>query len=147
MTIQTVVADIELAAFKPSHVQVLGVERPARHLVLVKRLKPGEPFCGHLRPERVGIFDGFFIEFFVLFPAFDVGFFSHSFRYRKYLVVKILFICFSHIILLLKIICMSLKSGHQAFFIRRMRVVIILSFQGGVRPTIELHSYSQKSEF
>jgi len=42
---------------------------------------------------------------------------------------------------------MSLKSGHQAFFIRRMRVVIILSFQGGIRPTIELHSYSQKSEF
>jgi len=100
MAVEAVIADVELAAFKPFGMDVFRVKRPVRHLIFVKGFEPGQSFGCHFGPESIGIGNRFFIKLVILRPALDVGFLPDSVRHRKNLVIKILFVSFSHIILL-----------------------------------------------
>jgi len=100
MAVEAVIADVELAAFKPFGINVFRVKRPIRYLFLVKGFEPGQSFGCHFGPESIGIRNRFLVKLFILRPALDVGFLPDSVRHRKHLVIKILFVSFSHIILL-----------------------------------------------
>ena len=64
VAVQAVVGDVQLAAFEPLDVEVVGVEAVVGHFVPL--LGPGDELFGLLRPESLRIVDGLFVHRLVL---------------------------------------------------------------------------------
>ena len=84
MTVQAVVRNIKLAAFKELHINgaFFDVKVIIHHLVPF--FEPGDLLLGDFRPEFIRLLNRTFPQLVVSLPAADPGFFSGRFRNRIY---------------------------------------------------------------